>query len=129
MEGSSHRHGETAQVREAHGARTQALFRDVNERVKELNAAFKHVLPLGDWVCECANDRCTDRLYVSVSDYERVRSDGATFIVLPSQLHVDPEIEDIDERTDDFWVVKKHGRAADLARAVDPRKVGLRGQS
>jgi hypothetical protein len=33
--------------------RNQALFRVVNERVKELNEAFDALVPLGDWVCEC----------------------------------------------------------------------------
>jgi hypothetical protein len=55
------------------------------------------------------------------------RSDGATFIVMPTELHVDREIEDITERTDTFWVVKKRGVAAELTRQVDPRVVGLRG--
>ena len=128
MEGSGHRNGDTFAIREAQGARTQSLFRDINERVREINHAFNHVLPLGDWVCECANDRCTERLHVAVDEYEGVRSDGATFLVMPSQLHVDPEIEDITKRRDEYWVVKKRGQAAELARAIDPRVVGLRGR-
>ena len=128
MEGSTHVSGSTEDVRAAHGARTQSLFRDINERVKEINHTFTELLPVGDWVCECANDRCTERLYVPLTDYERIRSDGAWFLVQPGEQHVDPEIEDVAERYGDFWVVKKRGTAADLARAADPRAVGLRGQ-
>ena len=118
----------TQEMREANGARTQSLFRDINERVKEINDALNHILPLGDWVCECANQRCTERLYVGHDEYERVRSDGATFIVMPSEMHVDTDIEDITERTETYWVVKKRNLAAEVARAIDPRVVGLRGR-
>ena len=65
--------------------------------------------------------------YVSTSDYEQVRSDGATFLVSPSQLHVDSEIEDIEQRSENDWVVKKRGVAADLVRRIDSRVVALRG--
>ena len=43
--------------REEQGARTQSLFRDVNERVREVNETFGEVVPLagvsppGDWLC------------------------------------------------------------------------------
>jgi hypothetical protein len=120
--------GATQEMREAKGARTQSLFRDINERVREINHAFDLVLPLGDWVCECANDRCTERLYVAHDEYERVRSDGATFIVMPSEMHVDTAIEDITERTDEYWVVEKRDGAAEMARSIDPRVFGLRGR-
>ena len=44
---------------------------------------------------------------------------------MPTELHVDREIEDIIERTDTFWVLKKRGAAAELARQVDPRVIAL----
>ena len=75
MEGSAHGKHDSYETLEAHGARTQSLFRDVNERVREINEAFNEVLPLGDWVCECANDRCTERLHMSPRDYGAQRQD------------------------------------------------------
>ena len=45
-----------AQDREARAATNHALFREVNERVKEVNEGFSLVIPMGEWVCECAND-------------------------------------------------------------------------
>ena len=112
---------------EALGARTQSLFRDVNERVKEINAAFADHVPLGEWVCECAENGCAERIPLTISEYEDVRGDAATFAVSPSDAHVFQEIEDVIARTDRFWVVKKRGAAAELAARVDPRRVGLRG--
>ena len=118
---------ETAQ-RAALGARTQSLFRDVNERVREINNAFSDFVPLGDWICECADQSCSERIPVTTAEYEQVRSDPTTFVVAPGDSHVFHEIEDIVDRSDRYWVVQKQGTAADLVRRVDPRRVGLRGQ-
>jgi hypothetical protein len=118
---------ETYDARAAHGARTQSLFRDVNERVRQINEVFSAALPVGDWVCECANGGCTERVALPVADYERIRADGARFFVLPAEVHVDHEIEDVIERNEGFWIVEKTGQAAELATLVDPRRVGLRG--
>jgi hypothetical protein len=121
--------GSTYDVRAAHGARTQSLFRDVNERVRQINEVFSGALPIGDWVCECANGACTERVALPVADYERIRADPARFFVLPAQVHVDDEIEDVIERNENFWIVEKTGKAAELATLVDPRTAGLRGES
>lgn len=114
--------------REVCGARTQSLFRDVNERVRVINEGFGEVLPLGDWVCECANDACTERVGLTQEEYESVRAHGTQFVIGPSSVHVYPELEDVVERNDRYWVVRKRGRAGVFAARVDPRRVGLRGQ-
>lgn len=120
--------GGTEAERAARGARAQSLFRDVNERVREINDAFSIAVPLGDWVCECADDACTDRIALTPLEYERIRSNPARFVVLPSDSHVFPEIEDVVQRGERFWVVEKTGAAGELAAQVDPRRVGLRGE-
>ncbi len=117
--------GATAEEREARGARTQSLFRDVNERVRAINEGFSSVLPHGDWVCECADDACTERIAVSWEEYESVRADPKRFVVTPE--HVYEEIEDVIEQNERFWIVEKRGLAGEMAAQVDPRRVGLRG--
>jgi hypothetical protein len=111
----------------AFGARTQSLFRDVNERVREINFAFAEYVPLGDWVCECADNACTERLALTFQDYEAVRADPRRFFVAPTVDHVFEEIEAVVERAERFWVVEKEGPAGELAAKVDPRRAGLRG--
>jgi hypothetical protein len=113
----------------ARGARTQSLFRDVNERVREINHAFSDALPLGDWICECADDTCTERVLVSAEQYEVVRANPTRFVVRAGDAHVVPAIEDVVERNERFWIVEKRGLAAELAARMDPRRVGLRGRS
>jgi hypothetical protein len=111
----------------AFGARTQSLFRDVNERVREINMVFGKYVPLGDWVCECAENACTQRIALTTPEYEGVRAHPRRFAVAASEDHVVHEIEDVVERQNRFWVVEKMGPAGELAAKVDPRRVGLRG--
>jgi hypothetical protein len=122
MEGASY------PERAARGARTQSLFRDVNERVREINEAFNAVLQLGDWICECADSGCDERIELSAAEYEEVRAKPTWFAVAPGDSHVFPEIEDVVARSDRFWTVAKRDLAAELAASVDPRRVGLTGQ-
>jgi hypothetical protein len=107
--------------RHARAARNQSLYREINERVRTINEAFDSILPLGDWICECANEGCTERLELTHEEYESLRADGTRFAVLPDQGHVFPEVEDVVERHDRYWVVEKVGIAATLAEQVNPR--------
>ncbi len=115
------------EAREARGARTQSLYRDVNERVKEINEAFSAYAPLGDWICECADDACSERIMVTPEEYEAVRGNPRRFAVAPAEHHVFRELERLVEKHERFWVVEKDGVAGELAAKVDPRAVGLRG--
>ena len=80
--------------------------------VNAINHAFGDDLPLGEWVCECANESCSERIELSSAEYETVRGDGKRFAIAPTEDHCFPE---------------KRGRAGELAAMVDPRRVGLRG--
>ena len=106
--------------REARAATNHALFREVNERVRELNEGFSLVSPMGEWICECANDTCMERLTFSANEYEAVRLDQARFFVAPTFEHVWPEVEQVIERNDHYWVVQKIGHSATAAGPLDP---------
>jgi hypothetical protein len=106
---------------EARGARNQALFRNINEGVRHINAAFSTLVPLGTWTCECANLDCFERVELTSDQYEEVRAAPTRFAVAPDDRHVLAEIERVVARKDRFWVVEKEGRAAELVATVDPR--------
>ncbi|MDQ3822911.1 MAG: hypothetical protein M3321_06695 [Actinomycetota bacterium] len=95
--------------------RNQTLYREVNERVKEINHAFDSLVPLGDWICECGNDRCSQRIELTSEEYEAVRAEATHFAVAPDDAHVFPEVERVVERHDRYWVVEKVGVAAAVA--------------
>jgi hypothetical protein len=102
-------------------ARNQSLFREINERVKQLNEGFSLVLPVGEWICECADDTCVERIELSAAEYEAVRVDGRHFLVAPGDEHVLLDVERVTERTDRYWVVEKFGIAGEMADRFDPR--------
>jgi hypothetical protein len=104
--------------RERRLAQNEALFREVNERVD----AVAHQLGPGvpyEYLCECANADCTFRIPLSHAEYERVRADGTQFVVLP--LHYTPEVEELVDRRDTHWVVRKTGEAGEYVEDLDPR--------
>jgi hypothetical protein len=78
-------------------ALTEALFRDVNERIAESAERFdaEHT----EFVCECSDTNCTHRIPASLTEYEDVRADPTTFFLVPGHEH-----EDIER------VVADHGR-------------------
>jgi hypothetical protein len=70
-------------------ARTEALFRDVNEGIAESAQRFE--ADSTQFVCECADPNCTHRLPATLDEYEDVRADGATFMLAPGHAHDDIE--------------------------------------
>jgi hypothetical protein len=100
-------------------ARTESLFRDVNERIAEV--AERLGSDEAEFVCECANPECGERLEAPLDEYEQVRRDGVRFLVAPG--HEMPEYEHIVRRRSDHQVVakSKDARLARAARDLDPR--------
>ena len=84
-------------------ARTESLFRDVNERIAE--SAGRFGLDDAAFVCECDDASCTDRIATTIEAYEDARTDGAQFMVADD--HVNQDVERVVERTDDFTLVEK----------------------
>jgi len=108
--------------REQRAARNQSLFRSVNERIEPLNQAFSTINRMNDFVCECAVETCTEKMPMSVDEYEAIRAEGNRFAVAPGDDHVWPDVEAITEKHDRYWVVEKFGYGGSLAAKFDPRK-------
>jgi recombinational DNA repair protein RecR len=97
----------------------EAMFRQVNERLEELNRTFADFTEQLQVVCECADIGCADLLDVPPADYERVRAEATFFIVAPGHEVVD--VEDVVETHERYHVVQKRaGEPARVARATDP---------
>lgn len=99
-------------------ARNEWLFREVNERIAEVNEDFE-VGGQIEFLCECGRQDCLETVRLSRTDYERVRAEGDRFFVRPG--HVDPALERVLERHEDFVVVTKIGEAGEAAESQDPR--------
>jgi hypothetical protein len=98
-------------------AKNEALFRGVNERIAETAQRFD--APEAEFVCECADSSCTDRIEATLADYERVRSDGARFLVRPG--HEDQRFERVVADRNQFRIVEKLHAVGRLARRLNPR--------
>jgi hypothetical protein len=96
--------------REEKLARNQALFREINERIRSLSAEFAaaHGLQL-DFICECSDETCTHPITVEVEAYERVRASATRFLIYPR--HDIPQIERVVDRGRGYEVVEKFGAA------------------
>jgi hypothetical protein len=104
-------------------ARNEALFREVNERVEELEAdlpgpAVDDAHPIG-FVCECPDKGCGETIELTRSQYEAVRADPRHFLVLPG--HAKTGVEKVIERHAGYLVVEKFGEAAEITAEQDPR--------
>jgi hypothetical protein len=98
----------------------EALFREVNERLRGLNEAFGEVTNRMELVCECADPGCAERITMTVREYEQLRADAEQFVIAPG--HAAPDIEDVVATGEGWEIVRKRpGGPAEIARASDPR--------
>lgn len=98
--------------------RNEARARELNERLEENDREQGKDGP-AEFACECGDRECTKVITMSLGEYERVRTNGRHFAVVPG--HEIDRVEDVIQRTDTFLVVEKNRRAGDLADATDPR--------
>jgi len=99
----------------------EAMFREVNERVEDLNRASGSLTGTFEIICECGNTACTERISVPVSDYERARSNPLHFLLCVG--HEDPLVERVIENRGAYVLVEKEGvDVEEVAEATDPRR-------
>lgn len=86
------------------GATRGVLVREVNEHIAELSVEWGET-GVCSLVCECSDPGCAELLEIEPAEYERVRADGARFVVLAG--HQLREGARVVERTDRFLVVER----------------------
>jgi hypothetical protein len=98
----------------------ESLFREVNERLVDLNAALEVDVDRLEFLCECGDAKCAAKIELSREEYERIRSDPATFVVLSG--HEIYDIETVIDRGEGYVIVRKReGGPAERVAADDPR--------
>ena len=95
-----------SEVPEERAARNDAVFREANEHIRE--AAIRHEfsdrIP---FLCECADERCTEIVRVSLADYEAVREHPERFLTAPDHhLAFADSVRRLEER-DGYDVVER----------------------
>jgi hypothetical protein len=99
-------------------ARTETIFRDVNEALKGGHWPGEEDSPIA-FRCECGRLGCSQMIEVASRDYERVRANPRRFMIAPD--HQMSEAETVVERHPNYLVVEKRDEAARVAEATDPR--------
>ena len=106
-------------AREERVARNETLFREVNERIKQVNVALA-TAEATDFLCECGDEACTLPISLTMTEYEAVRAEATHFAVVSG--HVAPDIEVVVAQNDRYMVVAKTDPdAARIVEAEDPR--------
>ena len=100
--------------------KNEVVFREVNERLRELGEGFSLVSEEAQFVCECGNSACAERIQMSIGAYEEIRSDPKRFFVVKG--HETLEFEKIVEEREGYLIVEKlPGGPAGIAIKEDPR--------
>jgi hypothetical protein len=101
-------------------ARNDAIFREANEKISHAAEAedMTEEIP---FLCECAEEGCTEIVRLSHEEYETVRGDATHFLnALGHEVAAGPYGEVID-RNHRYVVVRKKGAAAEIVEDLDPR--------
>jgi hypothetical protein len=109
-------------------ARNEALIREVNERIEQVDKAAEEANvgseeSFFEFLCECGGGNtgdigCEERIPMTISEYENVRSQNDRFAVSPG--HERDELEWVAARNDRFVVVDKRATAEPFVED-DPR--------
>ena len=103
-------------LRRERAARNENLFREVNERIEDLASTASFT----QFICECYDETCDDRVSMTVQEYEHVRAEGNRFFVVPG--HNGTDVDEVVEATDRYLIVRKIGTGAEVAERLDPRR-------
>src|SRR5689334_17850715 len=97
---------------EQRAARNEALFREVNENIADLEERYGTTTTEPVYVCECADAGCAEQFGVDPDTYRRVRAQPRLFFVRPG--HEQPQLERVVETHHAYLIVEKTGEAGDV---------------
>jgi hypothetical protein len=100
--------------------KNEALFREVNERIRGVSEFLANADEYVEFVCECSQPACHDPVPLTYREYEAVRADGTRFLIVPEHVW-SPEHERVVFTGDRYWVLQKNGDAGEAAEGTDPR--------
>lgn len=98
----------------------EAVFREANERIEDLNQTFATITDELVLVCECGDGKCVEKISMSPEEYEELRAEASHFAIVPG--HEIPDVEQVVAERDGYFVVSKHGGIPrHIAELTDPR--------
>jgi hypothetical protein len=95
-------------------AQNNLRFRRANEAIDARAIEYELTESLLPFLCECANERCTELVRLSAAEYDRVRADQRRFLVTPGHESADAQAAVVVDRQERYVVLEKVGRAGEL---------------
>jgi hypothetical protein len=106
--------------RAAQLAENESRFRAINDRVeRDLEQVVDDPNELLPFVCECALRTCSATIELTRAEYEHVREQPILFAVAPGHQILD--VEDVAERHQRYFVIRKHPPTWEIVQQTDPR--------
>ncbi len=97
------------------GARTHAVVREVNDRIREV-AAETGAEPRA-FFCECADPRCTKEVLLTLEEYDAARSHRTLVLVRPE--HAVAGVGSVVAETSRFALVETLGATARVLNGAE----------
>lgn len=98
----------------------RVLFREVNERIRDINRTFGVAGDSYDLLCECRRAECMQRVTVPIEVYDDVRAHAHQFVVVAG--HEEPADEQLVEARGEYNVVALRRAAKAGRRALETRR-------
>jgi hypothetical protein len=99
-------------------AENEAAVRAANEKLDQRAAEFGFEEEPTPYLCECEDERCTNIIRLTRAEYEIVRTNSKTFLVVPGHEGAD-DVVLLSDRG--FMVIEKTGAEGELVANRDPR--------
>lgn len=103
--------------------RNEVMFRAINERIRELAGRFAVGPDPVDFICECSDETCVERVALTIEQYDEMRALPARFVVVPGHEAI-PLVERVVFRSPSFVLVRKVGSVADAVLGQWPEGPG-----
>ncbi|MFN2471941.1 MAG: hypothetical protein ABR583_13335 [Gaiellaceae bacterium] len=104
--------------------KNEALHRDVNERVRQVEDRMSargllEPRTLDEYFCECGLGDCMEKIRLTREEYEEVRSSPIRFAIMPEHLIAD--VERVLTQNERFAMIEKVAGEREIATARHPR--------
>jgi hypothetical protein len=100
-------------------SRNQILFREVNERVRDVGAPLLTAGEEAEFLCECGDDACLETIRLDLEEYDGVRMSPHRFVVVPG--HEDGIAEPAVQANGRFVIIERTAFREEAA-VHDPRR-------
>jgi hypothetical protein len=98
-------------------ARNDDIFRQANEQIRLAAGAHKFEAPI-PFLCECADERCTEIVRLTSAEYAEIRSNPRRFLTAPGHHEQGDGHARVVARDEEYETTEKIGEAGEIAEEL-----------